>query len=80
MTELNEDTISIKFYFDNPIYISAGDLEDKIKISFFNTPLFLIPEDSNKMAIPNGWELNIMLPPQKEKFVAAITAAAPETA
>ena len=34
LTQLDENFLKIEFLFDNPIYISAGDLEDKIKITF----------------------------------------------
>ena len=77
MTKLDQESLELEFLFDNPIYISTGDLEDKMKIRFFNTALFLVPEDSDKMAIPNGWELNIMLPPQKENFDINLAQVAP---
>ena len=79
LSELDEEKIEIRLIFDNPTYISAGDYEDIVKISFFNTPLYLVPDDPNKSAIPNGWELNIMLPPQKAKVVAAVVDVAPKT-
>ena len=34
LTQLDENLLKMEFLFDYPIYISAGDLEDKIKITF----------------------------------------------
>ena len=35
-----------------------------MKITFLNTPFYLIPQDETKTSIPNGYKLTINLPPQ----------------
>ena len=43
------------FTFENPLFISMGNNPDTMKITFLNTPYYLIPADSRLEAIPNGW-------------------------
>ena len=43
-----------------------GEKPDKMKITFLNTPFYLIPEDPSLDTIPNGFQMSIDLPPQRE--------------
>ena len=49
--------------FENPLFVSQSDFPDDMKITFLNTPLYMVPEDEDKLPIPNGWIINLMLPP-----------------
>ena len=49
-----------------------------MKITFLNTQFYLIPEDASKSTIPNGWELNIRLPPQMENLVTKFQIVTPD--
>ena len=42
---INEYEILISFKFDNPLYISQDDLIDTVRISFWNTNLYMFPVD-----------------------------------
>ena len=53
--------ISIKFLFTDPTKISY-EKPDTMIITFQNTPFYMIPKDSTKQPIPNGYKLAIPLP------------------
>ena len=54
LSALNEKEIGLKFKFDHPIYISAGVL-DTMKITFYNTKVWISPVDDSKTSIPDGY-------------------------
>ena len=59
---INELQILITFHFENPLYISQDDLIDTVKISFWNTNLYMFPENAEKAAIPDGYSIRSHLP------------------
>ena len=63
ITSISEDKVAFDFIFENPLFISQGEKPDTMSITFLNTPLYLIPQDTNKKSIPNGFKITIKLPP-----------------
>ena len=59
----DENQMKIKFNFDHPMFISQGDLYDIIKVSFWNTNLFMFPKDTKKAPIPDGYSVTSTLTP-----------------
>ena len=64
LTSFTESEMSIKFLFNEPTSISF-DKPDTMVITFENTPIYLIPEDKNRLPIPNGYKLTVPLPVQQ---------------
>ena len=64
VSHIDEDHLHFDFIFDHPLYISQDGKWDTIKITFLNTPFYLIPEDKSKTAIANGYGIAIKIPPQ----------------
>ena len=60
----DENQMKLKFNFDHPMFISQGDLYDIIKVSFWNTNLFMFPKDTKKAPIPDGYSVTSTLTPQ----------------
>ena len=60
---IDQESIEVNFAFEHPDFISVGDRADVMKLTFTNTPFWLEPEDVKMDPIPDGWELNIHLPP-----------------
>ena len=63
LQELDSDSLSIKFSFDYPEFISFGEA-DTMKIQLFNTDSWLIPTDESKQSLPDGYEIMLKLSPQ----------------
>ena len=61
---INEFQMFLSFNFENPLYISQDDLIDTVKISFWNTNLYMFPSDEEKAAIPDGYAITSELPLQ----------------
>ena len=61
---INEFQVLLSFKFEHPVYISMDDLIDTVKISFWNTNLYMFPADAEKAAIPDGYAVTSELPPQ----------------
>ena len=61
LARFDEDTMEIKFTFDNPELISMNG-QDKIKITFIKTNYYMRPQDESKKAVPSGFETVIKLP------------------
>lgn len=51
----DETTVGLKFDFDFPAFISAGGKLDTMKITFFNTKVWISPIDERKLSIPDGY-------------------------
>ena len=51
------------FTYDHPMYISQEEEADKMKVTFENTQLFLVPEDENLLPIDNQWPVINDIPP-----------------
>ena len=64
LTVIDQSQIAFKFFFDHPEYISQDGSPDTMLIKFENTPFYLLPDDTAKKTLPNGWHLIIKLPPQ----------------
>ena len=65
--ELSGTSIDFDFTFENPEYISMGDRADYMNVKFHNTDVYMVPKDSDKAAAPDGYQISIKLPPQKQK-------------
>ena len=59
---LDDVRIAFEFDFDDPQVISTEG-EDFLLMTFYNTDLYLVPQDPSKEALPDGYELQIVLPP-----------------
>ena len=55
INEIGQDGMVIKLNFESPVYIARDERSDFLKVSFYNTGLFLVPVDENKQAVPNGY-------------------------
>ena len=80
LTTLGVDTMELNFMFDHPSYISQDVKPDTIKITFLNTPYYLIPQDSSKMTLPNGYQVNVKLVPQEDISTAVMQKQQAENA
>lgn len=52
---MNGENISFDFEFENPEYISMGDRADYVNVKFHNTDVYLVPENSDLKALPDGY-------------------------
>lgn len=52
------------------MYISVGAL-DTLKISFYNTKVWISPIDDKKNSIPDGYILAIKVPPQGKNLLSS---------
>jgi hypothetical protein len=55
VSELSGDKVAFDFTFENPEYISMGDRADYMNVVFRNTDVYLVPLDSEKGAVPDGY-------------------------
>ena len=55
----------INIDFENPNFISAGSSPDMLTVAFYNTTKYLIPEDPEMSAIPDGYQLSLPIPMQE---------------
>ena len=53
LASLDLSLMEFKFSYDSPMFISQESEPDKMKITFENTQLFLIPEDESLLPIDN---------------------------
>ena len=53
--ELSGTSFDFDFTFDNPEYISMGDRADYMNVKFHNTDVYMVPKDSDKAAVPDGY-------------------------
>ena len=66
---IDEKNVQFNFFFEHPLFISQNAMADTMKITFENTPFYIVPQDSSKLPIPNGYPLMIKMPPEVESFV-----------
>ena len=52
---IDKYNLVFNFTFENPHYISMDENPDTMRITFLNTPYYLIPHNTELEAIPNGW-------------------------
>ena len=50
----SEKEMSFKFKFAHPLFISVGAL-DTIKITFYNTEVWISPTDPSKLSVPDSF-------------------------
>lgn len=58
----DENGFNLQINFEYPEYISFGGM-DTLKITFYNTYLYLAPKDETLGSIPDQYEIVIKLPP-----------------
>ena len=63
LTKYDADEISIRFNFTNPDEISSQNI-DTMKVTFYNTDIFLQPADTALSPIAPGFQQILKLPPQ----------------
>ena len=54
--------LNIQMYFENPEVISYYMI-DTIQVKFENTPYFLNPKDKDLQPTPNGFKIDVKMPP-----------------
>ena len=62
LKEYNQESLSLKFKFDHPKYISVFGI-DVMKVVFKNTEELFAPLDGTSSSIPDGFTQTINLPP-----------------
>ena len=62
LKEYNQKSLSLKFKFDHPKYISVFGI-DVMKVVFMNTEELFAPLDETNQSIPDGFTQTINLPP-----------------
>ena len=43
MITIDERTLEFRFFFENPPFVSTDEKPDTMKITFLNTPFYLVP-------------------------------------
>ena len=64
--EFDEKRMHLNIEFNNPEVVSF-DKTDIIQIMFMNTQFYLVPKSPELLSTPNGFKVDVKMPPQRPR-------------
>ena len=64
LLDVSSEGVEIDLKFDDPLYISQGEVPDTLVAKFNKNELYMEPKDPEKSLLPNGFSVPITIPPQ----------------